>query len=634
MLQTIRDKLSGWVARIVLGALAVVFVFWGIELRSAYSVSNYAADVNGDKISLNEAHAAWQQQQAKLQQMLRGEIPEAVKKTQQQGIMDRLVRTQLLQQQINHLGYGISNDTLSKALHDVDEFKVEGKFDAERYTQTIHSIGKSKAQFEQEYRNQLSLQKLQTSVLATSFVTPNEANRAQALLNEQRDIEYVTMAAKTFLPTVTVSEAEVQAYYDANKGSYLTTETVGLQYVELKLADVASQVSVTDEALRTHFEQIKDKFNVDERRHAHHILISVGNGVDDAAAKKQADEVFAKVKSGGNFEALAKEYSKDPGSAAKGGDLDWAKRGAYVKPFEDALFSMNPGDVRGPVKSDFGYHIIRLDEVQGNSKTFEQVRAEVEADYRNEQAHSAFYDKTQKLADAAFSKMNELDGVAKEFNTTVKSIAGFTRNGGGEFDKGSPVIDAAFNEAVLEKGQNSPLVTIGEERALVVRINDHKLPEQKPLDQVRSDIMALLKEQAAKSTLAQKGNELLKQLQAGAIQWSVAAKQNSAVLTGKQSLGRNATGVPASVLKSAFAVSKSTVTDTKPAYIAAALDNGDYAIVVVSAVRSGTDIANAAQSLVALESQQSTRLGGDDFAAYVRELQRIAKIEINPAAFD
>jgi len=308
MLQTIRDKLSGWVARIVLGALAVVFVFWGIELRSAYSVSNYAADVNGDKISLNEAHAAWQQQQAKLQQMLRGEIPEAVKKTQQQGIMDRLVRTQLLQQQINHLGYGISNDTLSKALHDVDEFKVEGKFDAERYTQTIHSIGKSKAQFEQEYRNQLSLQKLQTSVLATSFVTPNEANRAQALLNEQRDIEYVTMAAKTFLPTVTVSEAEVQAYYDANKGSYLTTETVGLQYVELKLADVASQVSVTDEALRTHFEQIKDKFNVDERRHAHHILISVGNGVDDAAAKKQADEVFAKVKSGGNFEALAKEY--------------------------------------------------------------------------------------------------------------------------------------------------------------------------------------------------------------------------------------------------------------------------------------------------------------------------------------
>ncbi len=634
MLQQIRDKLSGWVARIVLGALAVVFVFWGIELRSAYSASNYAASVNGDKISLREAQFAWQQQQSQLQQVLKSEIPEAMKKTQQQAVMDRLIRTQLLQQQINKLGYGINDVALTKALQEVDEFKVDGKFNADRYASTVRSIGKTRSQFEADYRDQLAMQRLQNTVVNTTFVTPAEAARAQALLGEQRDIEFATIAAKTFLPTVNISDAEVQNYYDANKAAYFTPETVDLQYVELKLADVAAEVSVTDEALRAYYEQVKDKFSTAERRHAHHILITAENGMDDAAAKKKAEEIFAKIKSGGDFATLAKENSKDPGSAAKGGDLGWAKRGDYVKPFEDALFSMNPGEVRGPIKSDFGYHIIRLDEVEGSTKTFEQVRAEVETDYRNEQAHSAFYDKTQKLADAAFSKMNELEGVAKEFNTTVKTIPGFTRDGGGEFAKGSPVIDAAFSEAVLEKGQNSSLVTIGEDRALVVRISDHKLPEQKPLDQVRSDIVALLKDNAAKAMLATKSAELVKQLQEGSLQWAALPKQIAAVITAKQSVSRTGSNIPAPIIKSAFALSKNGIDVSKPAYSSALLDNGDYAIVAVTAVKPGNQVANAAQSLSSIEAQQASRLGRTEFATYVEELQRTAKIEKNPVAFD
>jgi len=634
MLQTIRDKLSGWIARIVLGALAVVFVFWGIELRSAYSASNYAANVNGEKITLNEAHEAWQRQQTQLQQQLHGDIPDVLKKSQQQAIMDRLVNTELLQQQINKLGYHVSDAALIKALHEIQEFKVDGKFDPERYSGMIATLGKSKSQFEHDYRTQLALQRLQNGVVNTSFVTPAEAVRAQALLGEQRDVEYATLSAKSFLPAVNVTDAEVQAYYDANKGSYMTPETVSLQYVELKLADVASEVPVTEEALRAHYEQIKDKFSSGERRHAHHILITVGNGVDDAAAKKQADDLYAKLKAGANFETLAKENSKDPGSAAKGGDLGWAKRGDFVKPFEDALFSMNPGEIRGPVKSDFGYHIIRLDEVEGSTKTYDQVRAEVETDYRNEQAHGLFYDRTQKLADAAFSRMNELDSVAKEFNTTVKTIPDFTRDGGGEFTKGSPVIDAAFSEPVLEKGQNSSLVTIGEDRALVVRINDHKLPEQKPLEQVRGEIVALLKDKAAKTAVEQKATELVKQLNDGSLQWSAISKQAGAALAARQSISRSGSSVPQPIVHTAFGIVKTRIAADKPAYDSTMLDNGDYAIVAVRGVKSGSEVADAAQSLQNVETQRVMQLGRADFTSYVQELKRTAKIEINPAAFD
>ncbi len=634
MLQTIRDKLSGWIAKVILGALAVVFALWGIELRSAYNSSNSAATVNGDRISLREAQMAWQQQQTQLQQMLRGDIPDALKKSQQQAVMDRLIRTQLLQQQVSKLGYKISDTALDKALHDIDEFKVDGKFNVDRYTATVRSIGKTKSQFEHDYRQQMALQGLQDGVVNTAFVTPDEAMRAQALLNEQRDIEYATIAAKSFLPAVNVTDAEVQNYYNANKGSYLTPETVDLQYVELKLSDVASQVQVTDDDLRAYYEQNKDKFSTPERRHAHHILITTGDGMDDAAAKKKAEEILAQIKAGGNFEALAKQYSKDPGSAAKGGDLGWAKRGDYVKPFEDALFDMHPGEVRGPIKSDFGYHIIRLDEVEGSSTTFDKVRAQVEQAYRDDKAHSTFYDQTQKLADEAFSKMNELDSVAKAFNTTVKTIPGFTRDGGGEFAKGSAVIDAAFSEDVLEKGQNSQLITIGEDRALVVRISDHKLPEQKPLDKVHDDIVALLKDKAAKEAAAKKSEELVKQLRDGSLQWDAAVKQVSATLVARQSVGRTGSSVPRTVISAAFALPRNSVSAAKPAFASTMLDNGDYAIINVSDVKSGTQVANAAQALSSISAQQSSRLGRAEFAEYVQELQRTAKININPNAFE
>ena len=318
----------------------------------------------------------------------------------------------------------------------------------------------------------------------------------------------------------------------------------------------------------------------------------------------------------------------------KGGDLGWQSRGFYVKPFEDALFNMHAGETSAPVKTDFGYHIIRLDEVDGNNKTFEQLRAEVDADYRNEQAHSLFYDRTQKLADAAFSKMNELDSVAKEFNTSVKSIANFTRNGGGEFERASPVIDAAFSEAVLEKGQNSSLVTIGEDRALVVRINDHKLPEQRPLDQVRGEIVAILKQSAAKAAVAQKAAELVKQLRDGSQQWSAALKQAGATVTPKQSVSRSATNIPPAIVQSAFALPKASIAVGKPAFGDVALENGDYVIVSVSSVQSGADQPNAAQQLPLLQSQEAAMVGRDEFFAYVKELERTGKIEKNPAAFE
>jgi len=619
----------------VLGALAVVFVFWGIELRQITSSSNDAASVNGDKISLSAAQKAWQERQVQLAQAFKGEIPDAIKKAQQQALLDQLIRNQLLTQHIDKLGYRVSDDEIARTLYGIDALKVDGKFSRDRYAAALRQQGMTEAQFEAQLRGELASKQLQQGIMGTSFVTPAEASRAQALLNEQREIDYTTIAAKSFEATVNVSDADVKAYYDENKNSYLTPETVDLKYVELKLDDVAKDIPVDDASIRAHYDQIKDRFTTTERRHAHHILISVGNGVDDATAKKQAEDIFAKIKAGGDFEALAKQYSKDPGSAVKGGDLGWATRGMFVGPFENALFAMTPGEVRGPVKSEFGYHIIRLDEVEpAQTKPFEQVRTEVENDYKTDRARALFYDKTQKLADAAFARLTELDSVAQEFNTTVKSIPNFTRDGGGEFAKDSPVTEAAFTEAVLEKGENSPLVTIGEDRALVLRISDHKLPEEKPLDNVRADIVAKLKERAEKAAAAQKGNELVKQLQSGALQWNAVAKAGAGVPAGKHLLSRKAQGVPPVVLNAAFNLPKSEVSAEKPAYRGVTLENGDYAVIAVSAVQSGTSASDAAKELASVRDQRESQISNAEYEAYVKELERNAKIVRNPTAFE
>ncbi len=633
MLQTIRDKVSGWVAKLLLAALAIVFVFWGVELRSTATSQNVAAEVNGESVKLSSLQNAWQQRQAELQQAFQGELPEAFKKQQQEAVLQQLIRMQLLQDRADSQGFRISDADIAETIYSLDALKVDGQFSRDRYAAALLQQGMNEAQFEAQLRAEMATRQLQNGVMGTAFLTAKELQRAQSLLGEQRDIDFVVVPAKAYVAAVKISDSDVAQWYEAHKAEYLTNETVDLQYVELKLADSAAEVTVDDAALRAHYEQIKDRFTSTERRRGHHILITTDKGMDDAAAKKQAEELLAKLRAGAEFDALAKQYSKDSGTASKGGDLGWATKGMFVGPFEDALFGMNVGELRGPVKTEFGYHVLRLDEVEGGSgKSFDEVRAEVEADFKTDRARSLFYEKTQKLADEAFAKLTELDSVAKDFATTVKSIPGFTRQGGGEFASDAQVIEAAFSEAVLEKGENSPLVTLGEDRAVVLRVAGRKMPEQKPIASVRDEIVAKLTEQAAKAAAAQQAGDALKQLQAGTAQWSGVSKLLPAAPVGNKSLGRSATGVDAQILQAAFAVPKASIAVDRPVYRGLPLQNGDYAIVVVSAVQSGG--AEAAATLPQLRAQQIGKAGAAEFGLYLAELERTAEIERNPAAFD
>ena len=630
MLQQIRDKITGWFASLFLGAIAVVFIFWGIRFESSATMA--AAKVNGEKIPVEQVRRAWQDRQTELQQAMRDELPPALVKSEQQKLLNDFVRREVLLQHADKLGYRVSDQDIVRQLEQIPALQVDGKFSRDRYSALLMQQGRSEAQFEHDFRQDLEINQLQNGIGISAFATPGEVRRRIELEGETRDIAYVTIPSAKYAAAATVNAADAAAYYEKNKAKFMTPETVSLQYVQLKLADVAAGVPVTEQGLKQYYEQVApERFMDPERRRARHILID--SSKDDAAAKKKAEQVYAQAKACGDFAKLAAENSDDPGSKAQGGELGWATRESFVAPFAEALFAMQKGEVRGPVKTQFGYHVIMLEEVQpAHQRTFEEVRAELEGEYRNEQAQSLFYEKSQQLADESFASLSELDSAAKKLGLQVQSIEGYTRQGGGLFGTDRKVVEAVFSDDVLQNRQNSPAINFGDDSVVVLRVTDYKPAVQQGIDAVRPQIEAALRNEAA-----------LKAAES-------AAKADAARVTSGTSLAEVAQGLgltasaPATVTRTSAEVPppllKAVFTAPRPAPGkvtggTAVLPNGDVALFVVNAVKGGA-IPMTPEAAAQL-SQQAQRVAGQvagaEFSAYVAELVRTAKVSLNEKVF-
>lgn len=633
MLQTIRDKITGWFAIVFLSVIAVVFIFGGVYLSDMTASSNFAVKVNGERIPSETVLATWQRQQQQLQQTFRGEIPEPIAKAQQDAVLDFHIRQQLLTERAEDLGYRISDAAVMQALDSAPVLQVDGKFSRDRYKEFLRQQNRTEPQFEAELRRNLAIEQLQNGIAGSAFVTPLEMARQHALQNEQREIDYVVIQKNNFLAAAAVSDAEIQAWYDSHKADYVSAETVDLEFVQLNLADVEQSIQVTDEALKAHYETAKDKLTTPERRLGRHILLTVEEGKDDAATQKAAEEVLAKLRAGADFAALAKQYSKDPGSAEKGGDLGWASKGMFVGPFEEALFSMQKGELRGPIKTQFGYHILRLDDSEGGqTKSFEEARAELEKDYRTEQAQARFYDQSQKLADDAFSNLADLQAVAQKAGLPLQRATGFTRQGGAPLGADPKIIAAAFDADAIKKGENSPLISLGDDRAMVLRVAKHHPATQLPIAAVRTQIEAQLRDQAARAAAAKQGVDALTKLQAGAA-WTAIVSELKQPALGKRLLGRTAADAPAEVRDVAFKLPRTTIAKDKPQFQGAAMDSGDYVLVAVTDVVTPVLDINSAEGSDRIRQARQVK-GGEETSAYVADIESEAKIVRNPKLFE
>jgi peptidyl-prolyl cis-trans isomerase D len=631
MLQSIHDKLKGWLAYVVLGAIGLVFVFWGINWT--LSAPTYAAKVNGSEISSNEVRQTYQQQLAQMERQSNVPLDETMRNEIKRRVLDEYVNSEALVTRADDLGYRVSDSELLAEMSKVPAFQVDGKFDQAHALAVLNAQGRSVSEIEGLFRRDAKLRQLDTALNASSFATPTELKEFRALTRQQRELAWLTLSATKYAASATPDDAAIKAYYDAHKSEYMTPETVNLRYVELSLAQLESKVSVDDAQLKAFYEEQKtktpDRFSQAEQRRVRHILLPVNDPKEDAAVKLKAESILKRAQGGEDFSKLAKEFSQDPGSAAQGGDLGWSEKKVFVGPFADAAFSMKVDEIRGPVKTQFGYHILKLDGIQPPAvKTFEQSKAELETEYKRNEAERLFNNAQDQLADAALQNATDIESVAKKAGLTVQDIANFNRNdGGGPLGKVPAVIDAAFSQDVLD-GRLSPIVEVEKGRGVVLRATDHQVPQQKPLEAVRTDVVAAWKKQRGVELAAAAAADAAKRLNAGE-SWDAVAKSLGLSGQAPKFISRSDQDVPMEIRASAFSAPKPA---QKSIYENLSLANGDAAVLAFSAVRVDPNAAIVKDDDI--RRQFASQIASSEAQSYAAAARADAKVTLNPKAID
>jgi peptidyl-prolyl cis-trans isomerase D len=631
MLQSIHDKLKGWLAGVVLGAIGLVFVFWGINWTM--SAPNYAAKVNGSEVSANEVKQTYQQQLAQVQRQTNGSISDAQRNQIKARVLDEYVNSEALVTRADALGYRVSDQELLQAMSQVPIFQVDGKFDYAHAVAVLRAQGRSIPEIEALFKHDAKLRQLDSALSMSSFATATEMKQFRMLTKQQRELSWATFSAEKYAAGATPDDAALNTYYDVHKSEYMTPETVNLRYVEISLSQLASKVSLDDAQLKTYYDEQKvktpERFTEAEQRRVSHILLPVANPTDDAAVKTKAEGILKRAQGGEDFSKLAKEFSQDPGSAQQGGDLGWSERKVWVAPFADAAYSMKVGEIRGPVKTQFGYHILKLEGIRPPTvKTFEQSKPDLETEYRRNEAEKLFNNAQDQLADAALQNATDIDVVAHKAGLAVLEVPAFSRtDGGGALGKVPAVMEAAFSQDVLD-GRLSPIVEVEKGRGVVLRATDHKLPQQKPLDAVRTELVAAWKKQRGTELAAAAAADAVKRLTAGE-SWDAVTKGAGVTVLPAKFIARSDQEVPLEIRTTAFGESKPA---GKPIYSDTRLVNGDAAVIALSAVREAPGDPKAEE--MGMRQQIAAQIASTEAQSYAAGARADAKVTLNPQAIE
>ncbi len=475
MLQNIRDNSQGWIAKTIIGVIVALMALTGFDaIFKATTNSNEAAKVNGENISQNELSQAVDMQRRQLMQQLGKDFDASLldEKMLRDSALKGLIDRKLLLQGAHDAKFAFSEAALDQVILQTPEFQVDGKFSPERFDQVIRQLGYSRMQFRQMLAQEMLIGQLRAGLAGSGFVTDAQVLAFARLEKQTRD--FATLNIKADPASVKLTDDEVKAYYDQHAKEFMTPDQVVIDYLELKKASFFDQVSVKDEDLQAAYQ--KEIANLSEQRRAAHILIEVNDKVTEAQAKAKIEEIQARLAKGESFEALAKEFSQDPGSANNGGDLGYAGPGVYDPEFEKALYALNKDQVSAPVRTDFGLHLIKLLGVEAPEvPTFASLKDKLTRELKTQQVEQRFVEATKQLEDASF-EASDLAQPAQDLKLTVHTSAPFGREGGEGIAANRAVVTAAFSPEVLNEGANSTAIELDPETVVVLRAKEHRKP--------------------------------------------------------------------------------------------------------------------------------------------------------------
>lgn len=528
MLQQIRDRAQGIIVWTIVGLIIITFALFGLSSYLSGTSKAIVATVNGVEISETQLLREYQSTLQRLQQALGQNYDPSLfnEQAMKERVLDGLIRRELLNQYLEDANFHVAPQQVLETIRNIPAFQDEnGRFSPENYRRVLQLQGLDNIMFEYQLARDIADEHLRNGLQRSAVVTDQEIRRHLQLENERRRIGYFTLPLNTYREKISLSEEEIQAWYEQHAADYRTPEQVSVEYVELKLDDMASRVEVSDEEISSYYEQhLENYISQPERRKVRHILIQVDAGTDDAKARARAEQLAQRIREGADFSELARTESDDSVSAEQGGDLGFISRGMMDKAFEQAAFRLKPGELSLPVRSKFGYHLIRVDEIQpARVKSLAEVRDQIRKELQTERAETRFYENVDKLNNLSYEIPDSLTPVAEELGLEVKHSPLFARSGGSGLFANPRVTSAAFSDEVLREHRNSELVEISDTHMLVLRLREHKPGARRPLAEVRAGIEARLKQDKAGQQAMQDATRAITLLEAGDAPADVAA---------------------------------------------------------------------------------------------------------------
>ncbi|MBF8779086.1 SurA N-terminal domain-containing protein [Pseudomonas fulva] len=620
MLQNIRDNSQGWIAKTIIGLIVVLMALTGFDaIFQATNHSQDAAKVNGDTISQNELSQAVDMQRRQLMEKLGKNFDPALldEKMLREAALKGLIDRKLLLQGAKDAGFSFSEQAMDQLILQMPEFQVDGKFNAEQFDQVIRQLGYGRMQFRQMLAEEMLIGQLRNGLGASAFATDQAVEAFARLENQTRDFASLTFKADP--ASIKVSEEQIKAHYDEHAKEFMSPDQVVIEYIELKKSAYFDQVKVSDEQLKALYD--KEVANLAEQRHAAHILIEVNDKVNDEQAKARIEQIRQRLDKGEDFAALAKEFSQDPGSASNGGDLGFAGPGVYAPAFEEALYKLDDGQVSAPVRTEYGYHLIKLLGVQApDVPSFASLQEKLTRELKTQQVEQRFVEATKQLEDSSF-EASDLAQPAQELGLKVETSEPFGREGGKGITANRAVIQAAFSEEVLQEGANSNAIELDPETVVVLRVKEHRKPELLPLEQVASSIREHLAKEQATTELKAKADKLVASLRDGSV--AADAAHDGQPWTVREAVKRDQEGIDPVELQAVFRLGKPQAKD-KPVFGSVVLGDGSLVVLQLKGVNEGA--AATEEEKAAMRRFLASRAGQQDFAAYRKLLESKADI--------
>ena len=483
------------------------FVLFGVE-RYQGSGDEKVARVDGNNITRPEWDAQHRIETDRIRQQSPN-VDAALLESDviRYGTLERMVRDRVLAAAAAKSNVTVSEERLSRIFAQdagLAAFRTpDGKFDREAFQRVT---GRTPEQYEAAMRSDLATQQVLLGISGTAFTPPALAAATINAFYDRREIQVARFAPESFASKVTVSDADIEAYYKAHTSQFQAPEQANVEYLVLDLEAAKKNVSVNEADLKTYYEQNAARFGTKEERRASHILITApasAPAADRAKAKAKAEQLLAEVKKApATFADVARKNSQDTGSAEKGGDLDFVTRGAMVKPFEDAMFALKKGDISDVIETEFGYHIIRLADIKpAVVPPFEQVRATIESELRAQQATQEFAKAAESFTDAVYQQPDSLKPAADKLKLTIQTANNVARTpapGVTGVLANRNFLNALFAADSLQRKQNTEAIEIGTNQLAAGRVTQYTAAHPVPLADVKDKIRAqLVTERAA-----------------------------------------------------------------------------------------------------------------------------------------